>query len=192
MFANFSQTMSCKDRTSTAQIFAPHQIISTIQTHHLDITTTMPVNYLDSSSSSSSSVAKWHMYHSKGKISSLTLTITCDWTSFRLEKIFLTNRLITYFQLNPVLTLYIRASGSICIWLGATVVQRDWCSDSGRGVYSQPVLTLLCVGFVIRVWTVLLDTLARFYNGRVELVCWRVTKMLTDCVCVVLLRVREL
>ena len=126
------------------------------------------------------------------KISSLTLTITCDWTSFRLEKIFLTNRLITYFQLNPVLTLYIRASGSICIWLGATVVQRDWCSDSGRGVYSQPVLTLLCVGFVIRVWTVLLDTLARFYNGRVELVCWRVTKMLTDCVCVVLLRVREL
>ena len=167
-----------------------HRTKSAVQ--YVRITYTMPYNYLDSSSSSSSSVAKWHMYHSKRKISSLTLTIPCDWTSFRLGKIFPTNRLITYFQPSRVLTLYIRASGSICIRLGATVVQRDWCSDSGRGVYSQPVLTLVCVGFVIRVWTVLLDTLARFYNGRVELVCWRVTKMLTDCVCVVLLRVREL
>ena len=35
MFANVSQTKSCKDRTSTAQIFAPHQISSTIRTHHL-------------------------------------------------------------------------------------------------------------------------------------------------------------
>ena len=70
--------------------------------------------------------------------------------------------------------------------------QRDWCSDSGRGVDSQTVLTIVCVGFVIRVWTVLLNTLARFYNRRVELVCWRVTKMLTDSVCVVLVRVQEL
>ena len=70
--------------------------------------------------------------------------------------------------------------------------QHDWCSDSGRGVDSQTVLTMVCVGFVIRVWTVLLNTLARFHNRRVELVCWRVTKMLTDSVCVVLLRVQEL
>ena len=126
------------------------------------------------------------------KISTCTLTITCLPTKKKFEKIFLINMFITYFGPSRVLTLYIRALGSTRIWLGASVVQRDWCSDSGRGVYSQPVLTLVCVGFVIRVWTVLLDTLARFYNGRVELVCWRVTKMLTDCVCVVLLRVREL
>ena len=126
------------------------------------------------------------------KISSCTLTITCLWTNFRLEKIWLINMFITYFGPSPVLTLYTRGLGSTRIWLGASVVQRDWCSDSGRGVYSQPVLTLVCVGFVIRVWIVLLDTLARFYNGRVELVCWRVTKMLTDSVCVVLVRVQEL
>ena len=42
-----------------------HRTKSSVQ--YVLFTYTMPYNYLDSSSSSSSSVAKWHMYHSKKK-----------------------------------------------------------------------------------------------------------------------------
>ena len=156
MFANFSQTMSCKDRTSTAQIFAPHQIISTIQTHHLDITTTMPVNYLDSSSSSSSSVAKWHMYHSKKNFITNThyymwLNKFQTWKNFSHQQAY--HILSTESSTNPIykgLRFDMYLTGGHCstarlvFWLGSGRIQST-CIDSTVCWFCYP-----CVNRVAR------------------------------------------